>query len=812
MATFPELTRRTFLKASGAVAGAAAIGGLAASYAAPGAGLALAGDGAEGGDVKEVLCACTGNCDNDMCPVWVTVKDGKAVNIRRFVYEDDGRDEIHHQQHNCLRCYDNLERMYSSQRIKTPLRRTGERGSGEFEAISWDEAIKEICDNFKRIADEWGPESIYFFYSSGFNNDKTIQYSRRLCNYIGATANGANLDMNGQFTLPQRVGQTKYVMRGDDYRRMRKAKNVFLWGTNPAESMMVSFHNITKARENGGQIICIDPIYTTTASHADRWIPIRPGTDGLLAMGMLQVIMRDGKIDEGYLREKTVAPFLVKRSDGLFLRRSDLGQAEAGSDADAIVVWENSAAVDADGARAAELEGSFEVGGHTVDTAYSLLSERIFEFGLDEIAEKTDIDVETIEWLADTYADGPSWMQPGFGPDHYANSYTFYEVLIAMAAATGNMTKEGAGITITDSEIDALCFHLEELSYNDAGEDVYWAPGKIYDIWRNGGVPGIHEHPVKALYPQGANIVHNTTERQKTIEMLKDLEFVVTQDFEMTETCMWADIVLPACFHFEREMIGVNGSDYLRYAERAVDPQFESKNDIEIWNLIAEGMGVGEHFGYSLEDLFRMGLDNDEAREFGITLEKLKENRVMFANPDPIYMLGEKPFATDTGRIEFYQENIRPQADWEQPDWDWRKETLPYWEPPVEAWPENELYQKYPIVFITPHNRWRVHSMHSHVPTTLEIFPEPVVHVNPEDAAARGIAEGDTVRVFNDRGYVVVKATLDAAARPGCCVLNHGWDWDQMIDGHYQDLTNNYSEDYACNNNYFDVLCEIEKA
>ncbi len=803
-----NVTRRSFLKTAGACAGVAAGSGVLAG-AAPLADAASAAQAA--GDTREVLCACTGNCDNDMCPVWVTVKDGKAVNIRRFYYDDD-RDEIHHQQHNCLRCYDNLERMYSDQRIKTPLRRTGERGSGQFEAISWDEAIKEICDNFKRIADEWGPESIYFFYSSGFNNDKTVQYSRRLCNYMHATANGANLDMNGQFTLPQRVGKTKYVMRGDDYRRMRSAKNVFLWGTNPAESMMVSYHNITKAQENGATIVCIDPIYTLTAQHADKWIPVRPGSDGLLAMAMLQIIMRDGKIDEAYLREKTVAPFLVKASDGHFLRKSDLGQVPAGADDDAILVMEGGATVEADASTAATLEGTFTVEGHEVTTAYSLLRERIDAVDLADVAEKTDVSLDDIEWLAATYADGPSWMQPGFGVDHYANGYTFYEVLIAMAAATGNMTKEGAGITITDSEIDALCFHLENLPLDDDGNDVTEVPGKIYEIWKNKGIPGIYEHPVKALYPIGANIVHNTTERGKTIEMLRDLEFVVTQDFEMTETCMWADIVLPACFHFEREMIGVNGSDYLRYTERAIDPQFESKNDIDIWNLIAEGMGLGEHFGYSLDDLFRIGLDNDEARQFGITLDALKENRVMFANPDPIYKLGEKPFATATGRIEFYQEDLKPQADWHQPDWDWRHETLPYWEPPREAWPENELFKKYPIVFLSPHNRWRVHSMHSHVPTTLEIYPEPVVQMNPDDAASRGIAEGDTVRIFNDRGYVVVKAVMDSGVRPGACVMNHGWDWGQMIEGHYQDLTDNYCKDYACNNNYFDVLCEIEKA
>ncbi len=265
------------------------------------------------------------------------MRDGKVVNLRRYDYGDI------EQQGCCQRCYGNIERMYSDRRILHPMRRVGERGSGEFEVITWDEAIEDICTNLKRVADEYGP-GVRRVHARLGNSMLPDNYYVRLANYIGAARMAAMFDQNGQQAILKRMGNGEgYMPRADDYRRMLDAKYIFIWGTNPSESMSVSYRMFTLARERGAKLICIDPIYNTIAAHSDVWIPIRPGSDGLLAMAMLKIAIRDGHVDEEFLRTRTVAPYLVKDADGMYLRLSDLGRAEAGSEEDAVLVYDHTA-------------------------------------------------------------------------------------------------------------------------------------------------------------------------------------------------------------------------------------------------------------------------------------------------------------------------------------------------------------------------------------------------------------------------------------------------------------------------------------
>lgn len=803
------ITRRSLLKTTALLAGTAALAPQAIGCST----LQELPDTSEGGDqetvaaqTQEFLCCCHGNCDNDSCSVYVTVRDGKVVNLRRYDYGDI------EQQGCCQRCYGNIERMYSDRRILHPMRRVGERGSGEFEVITWDEAIEDICTNLKRVADEYGPESVVFMPGSG-NSMLPNNYYVRLANYIGAARMAAMFDQNGQQAILKRMGDGEgYMPRADDYRRMLDAKYIFIWGTNPSESMSVSYRMFTLARERGAKLICIDPIYNTIAAHSDIWVPIRPGSDGLLAMAMLKIAIRDGHVDEEFLRTRTVAPYLVKDADGMYLRLSDLGRAEAGSEEDAVLVYDPAAgAVPETESTEAAVDGTFEVEGIAVTCAYTLLKERAQSYDLDDIAEKTDIPLETIEELAAQYAEGPSWIQTGFGIDHYGNGYTYYVTALALACVTGMMAKEGCGYAITDSDIRAQGANMGKITATEeAPNGPTYSCSISYDIVKNNGIPGYWEHPIKALWPFAGNPIHNNAERKKWIEIYNQLEYAIQSDFELSETCLYADIVLPAAFVFERTMLANHGSEYLRLSEKAAEPIGEAKDDIEIFNLVGQGMGFADAFTMTTEEVLAASLDNDAAREYGITWEKLKEEKVMHAFPDYIPMRGEGPVPSDTGRIQIYMEDIKPLAD-EGQEWDWRYEALPYWEPPLEAWPDNPKFEQYPIVFTTERSKFMVHSMHAHVPTFREIQPEPVICVNPEDAQARGIADGDVVRVHNDRGHVVIKCAYHAGVRPGMVVMDHGWDWDQFIDGHYSDISSIINNRAVPNQNYFDILCDYEK-
>jgi len=150
---------------------------------------------------------------------------------------------------------------------------------------------------------------------------------------------------------------------------------------------------------------------------------------------------------------------------------------------------------------------------------------------------------------------------------------------------------------------------------------------------------------------------------------------------------------------------------------------------------------------------------------------------------------------------------------------DIEKERLPHFEPPFEAWPvsvggyeRNPLAAKYPLIYTSERSKFKTHTMWGHNPWLLELISEPIIKLNPGDAADRGVKQGDYVKVYNDRGYVVIKAVLNPGIRPGMVVIPKGWEEGQFKEGHYQNLTSNATHKVCVNNNYFDALCEVVKA
>ena len=150
-----------------------------------------------------------------------------------------------------------------------------------------------------------------------------------------------------------------------------------------------------------------------------------------------------------------------------------------------------------------------------------------------------------------------------------------------------------------------------------------------------------------------------------------------------------------------------------------------------------------------------------------------------------------------------------PRSNWGQEVADYEKR--PYYEPANEAYWENPLREKYPLMGCSEHNKYHVHSQLAYTPVIREIEPEPLIKINATDAAERGIQQGDVVRAYNDHGYVVLKALVTEGIKPGVVSIPHGWQADQFIEGHAQDLTNIYMNDFCSNSAFYDFLCEVEK-
>ena len=289
----------------------------------------------------------------------------------------------------------------------------------------------------------------------------------------------------------------------------------------------------------------------------------------------------------------------------------------------------------------------------------------------------------------------------------------------------------------------------------------------------------------------------------------------------MTDTAKYADIILPVCgWHEQLDIIGGTAAPFVRLQEKAIDPLFESKNDYEIAQLLASGMGFGDRIPWAAEDFLKGFLSNQAAQKAGLSWERLLEEKSLYTGE---FIHGENGvFPTPTGKMEIYLESfshsplLEGKSDGREFDIDF--ERLPNFKPPHEAWTEsvggyerNPLADKYPLIYTSIRNRFTTHSQHFEVDWFKEISPEPTIRMSPKDAQARGIKTGDIVRVFNDRGYVILKAEIHAGIRPGMVVYPKGWQDDQFIEGHVANLISSYTIPAVYNQYYFDVLCEVEK-
>ncbi len=296
------------------------------------------------------------------------------------------------------------------------------------------------------------------------------------------------------------------------------------------------------------------------------------------------------------------------------------------------------------------------------------------------------------------------------------------------------------------------------------------------------------------------------------------MEMIVVSDMFMSETCLYADYVLPVAFLFERDDLSSTSNPFVKYTQKAVEPAGEALGDFEIITKLGIAMGFEEYFTQDLETFLASCVTNDISAAVGVTWEGLQENPAVWTYPVEPSVVGLTDIIySATGRFEFYHEGIQPQANVGQ-EWDMLKESCWFWEPPIEAWPETigdfpavEEAEKYPLIFISERCKFKTHTMFNNSPMILELDPEPYVKVNPKDAAAYGVGEGDIVRVWNDRGYVVIKVALNSGVRPGVLVIDHGWERDGYIEGHYSDLATSETWPRFEQDNWFDCLVEMEK-
>jgi len=682
---------------------------------------------------KVISTSCLHNCGGGRCLLKVHVKDGKIVHIET----DNGADP---QLRACARGRAYRQRLNSPDRLKYPLRRTGMRGEGKFERISWDEALDTVADNLRRTKAEYGNSAILPLGGSG-NTGGTIHgpasLFRMLSSFGGYTGVWGVDSWEGTMFASLATYGTQYTGNSaDDFLNSRM---IILWGWNPAETGQGPGHStsryLAQARDKGIKILAVDPRYTDSAAlFAAQWIPVRPGTDTAMLIAMAHVIITENLQDQAFIDKYTVGferyrEYVLGTADGL---------------------------------------------PKTPQWAESI----------------TGVPADTTANLAREYAQAkPAALVLGWAPARSAMGEQCARAANVLTAIAGNIGVNGGhacGMRYVPSGGGKSRGRKPSESRNPVErgtppiKNALWrleeafVPGasrihgnRVFDAileGKSGGYPA----DIKMIYVVASNVLNQRNDINKAVEAMKSVQFVVVHEQFMTPTARYADIVLPVNTFMERQDIA-SGPEALLYLPCIVDSEYESRSDLEICRDLATRLGIPEATGnQSGDDLLnravtRRNMDPDGLKRKGVVKRRRSQPIVAFKAQvdDP----GQNPFPTVSGKIEIYCEQIAEMEDPLLPP-------IPKYISPTENY-DDSLAARYPLQLITPHYRLRTHSIHFNDPWLSNLEPQSV-WINATDAEHRGIADSDIVDVYNDRGRIRIPAKVTERIMPGVVNIYQG--------------------------------------
>ncbi|TDD21877.1 molybdopterin-containing oxidoreductase family protein [Nonomuraea diastatica] len=635
------------------------------------------------GDLR-VLGACPLDCP-DTCSWVVTVEDGRAVGLRGNPDQPYTRGAL------CVKVNRYLEHTRADDRILHPLRRTGPKGSGQFERITWDEALDEISVRLRGIVEEHGGEAIWPYLgtgSLGYLQGCEGVAGRRFWNMLGASKHWLNICSSaGNSGLRRTVG----TAAGMDPENFALAKLVVLWGTNTLTSGHHLWKFIQDARANGAYVVAIDPIRTRTADQADEHLAIRPGTDAALALGLLNVVLAENAQDD---------EFLAAHTEG----------------------WDD-------------------------------FREEILRHPVERVAEITGIPAESVRRLGTRLArTRPTALRATHGLQRHAGGGTALRTIAAMPGVTGDWRYPGGGVAFSTSDHVHLAV--------DRRDDLLARPVRTLVMTKLAS----QLHDVKCLWvyaanPAGSSPDANAIRRQLARE---DLFTVVMEQFP-TDTVDYADIVLPATMQTEHmDLHAGYGHLYLLWNEPAVPPPGECLSTTETFRRLARHMGMTEPSLYDSDlQLAEQLVSSGHPSLDGITLDRLRKEGWMRMNyPKPFTPFADG-FPTPSGRLRF-----PPAGEAYVP---------PHTVRAAGASP-------YPLTLITPASHLFLNTTFGNNPELRRRAKDPVVLVNPADAAARGLAGGQRVRVHNDDGEFLADVEISDRVAAGVVASQKGR-WPKFAPG-----------------------------
>ena len=796
----PTLTRRSFLKASGAAAGAVGVAGAASMFAADGW-LAPAEAYAEPQENVAYTyhqAHCRGHC-----MLKCTVRDGRLCLIQPNDAAKPGLQTV------CLKGISEIQHVYSAERIQTPLKRVGERGANEFVAITWDEAMDIFAENVKKCWDSYGKQSV--FASVCMESEVVAELPKLL----GACSDGiGGIDIgyaNGLaqlYGMKKRPGPLSAVTAFNGVADWVNTKTLLFVGANFVESSLTQTRPFFDALDAGMYAISIDPHYSPTASKCDEWVPIEPGTDGALFLGMVTSVLDNQWYDVDYVTAHTSFPFLVSVDDGSLLRERAAEPDAKPEDAAAIpfMVWDTAtgaARPHNDAAVTPALEGTFDIDGKKYATVFTQLKKKQTNYSTDWAAGVTGIAASDIVRLAERYATGgPACIALGYGGnDKYANADVAGHAAGILAALTGNIGRKGGGIGYPG------------FGYGSAALATWPLPADMKSLTLD--IPAFElpyaDAGIKCFIGVGDQLQQRFADLTQLEEWVAGLDFIVYADVYHGTGAHYADLVLPICSRFEsdEELGGVRSNKgQVMLRQKVLEPLFESKTDFALEREMARALGLDDVLPATNEERISYMLDKATGPKVeGITLDVLQASQgVQPYKGGSAVPFSDQKFPTASGRLEVYF------ADLVKHD-----QELPSYEAPEETGPDSPLRDSYPLQLCQMRTRFHIHNQFCDAEWIRQHYTARL-EMNPLDLASRGLADGDEVEAFNDRGSFACPVRANEAIRPGSARVVEG-EWSKfMKSGNIQNVTNPGIPDRgrALMNGpvipYNDTLVEVKKA
>ena len=706
---------------------------------------------------KVVRAACPHDCP-DACGVLITVEDGRATRIQGDPEHPVTRGFL------CAKVAKYLDRVYSPERVLYPMRRVGPKGpaaahdanadvgtrAGSWRRISWDEALDEITSRFRAIAHEFGSEAILpYSYGGTLGALNGGSMDRRFFHRLGASQLDRTIcSAAGEAGLKSVLG----VKLGTEPEQFRHSKYIIAWASNIHGNNVHLWPFIAEARRNGAKLVVIDPYRTRTAECADWYLPINPGTDAALALGMMHVIIGENLHDSDYVSKYTLG--------------------------------------------------------------FEQLREKVKEYPPERVAQWTGIAAEDIRKLTREYATvRPSVIRLNYGVQRSESGGMATRAVVMLPCIVGSWKEVGGGLQMSLSgaaDFNSTALKRPDLMHKALGRDA-----RILNMVELGRILNeVNDPPVKVLFVYNSNPAAVCPNHQSVIRglMRPDLFTVVHEQF-FTDTTDYADILLPATTFFEHKDLQKGyGHYYIQVSNQAIEPLGECRSNVDVFQALAERMGFqDECFRENVDEMIDLALDSDDPWMEGMSRERLERGHVRMkfgdhgsgtngqASSGPFLPFASGGFRTPSGKAELYSETLKAQG----------LDPVVEFRPPAES--RHAKRNGLPLELLARKADNFLNTTFSNVPSLQQMEEPGLLEISSADAQKRGIANGDRVRVHNERGEIELLARVDGKVQPG--VVSATLNWVKMTPG-FQSINSLTSEkltDMGNSATFYSVLVEVEK-